>query len=243
MKRIRSLSQKKIREVHELFIVEGLRSVSEALNAKAPIKSILWTKEFSQKNAHFIKTISTDQNEAISTTEMKHISPASTPPGLLAVCKIPTFKTPKMNRNFIFLDHVSDPGNMGTILRTALWFGIQNIALSEGCIDPFNPKVVRGAMGAHFHLSWIGTMHINDFKDYTILGADHQGDSIQSVKIISNKWVLVMGSEAHGINENLKPSMNQLVAIPKIGSGDSLNVGVAMGILLHHLTAEALVSP
>jgi tRNA G18 (ribose-2'-O)-methylase SpoU len=91
-------------------------------------------------------------------------------------------------------------------------------------------------MGAHFYLSWIGTMPVNDFTDYTIIGADQRGNPMQSLEKTREKWVLIMGSEAHGIGKDIKPSLNQLVAIPKIGSGESLNVGVSTGILLHHLT-------
>ena len=236
MKLIRSLAYNKYREEHGLFLVEGFRSVHEAVIAKASIESIFWTNEFSQKNAGFMNSIRNIQNESISPSEMQQLSPSATPPGLLAICKIPTFSPPVMNNNFIYLDHVSDPGNMGTILRTALWFGIFNIAMSEGCIDPFNPKVVRGAMGTHFYLSWVGTMPINDFTDYTIIGADQKGNPMQSLGKTPEKWVLVMGSEARGISKDIKSSFNQLVAIPKIGSGESLNVGVSMGILLHHLT-------
>ena len=236
MKLIRSLVYKKYRGEHGLFLVEGFRSVHEAVIANASIESIFWTNEFSQKNPGFTNSIRNIQNESISPSEMQQLSPSATPPGLLAICKIPTFSPPVMNSNFIYLDHVSDPGNMGTILRTALWFGIHNIAMSEGCIDPFHPKVVRGAMGAHFYLSWIGTMPVNDFTDYTIIGADQKGNPMQSLEKPHEKWVLVMGSEAHGICKDIKPSLNQLVAIPKIGSGESLNVGVSMGILLHHLT-------
>ena len=236
MKLIRSLAYNKYREEHGLFLVEGFRSVHEAVIAKASIESIFWTNEFSQKNAGFMNSIRNIQNESISPSEMRQLSPSATPPGLLAICKIPTFSPPVMNNNFIYLDHVSDPGNMGTILRTALWFGIFNIAMSEGCIDPFNPKVVRGAMGAHFYFSWIGAMPVNDFTDYTIIGADQKGNPMQSLGKTPEKWVLVMGSEAHGICKDIKSSLNQLVAIPKIGSGESLNVGVSMGILLHHLT-------
>ena len=236
VKLIRSLQQKKFREEHGLFIVEGLRSIQEALRANASIESIFWTEAFSEKNSNHMNTISAVQNESILMAEMKQLSPSTTPPGVLAVCKIPIFDSPDMNRNFIYLDHISDPGNMGTILRTALWFGIHNIVLSEACIDPFNPKVVRGAMGAHFHISWIGTMPLCAFTDYTVLGADYRGNSILAVKKIPDKWVLVMGSEAHGISSDVHDKLDQLIAIPKVGTGESLNVGVSMGILLHCLT-------
>ncbi|MDP7330598.1 MAG: RNA methyltransferase [Candidatus Marinimicrobia bacterium] len=236
VKLIRSLQQKKFREEHGLFIVEGLRSIQEALRANASIESIFWTEAFSEKNSNHMNTISAVQNESILMAEMKQLSPSTTPPGVLAVCKIPIFDSPDMNRNFIYLDHISDPGNMGTILRTALWFGIHNIVLSEACIDPFNPKVVRGAMGAHFHISWIGTMPLCAFTDYKVLGADYRGNSILAVKKIPDKWVLVMGSEAHGISSDVHDELDQLIAIPKVGTGESLNVGVSMGILLHCLT-------
>jgi len=236
VKLIRSLQQKKFREEHGLFIVEGLRSIQEALRANASIESIFWTEAFSEKNSNHMNTISAVQNESVLMAEMKQLSPSTTPPGVLAVCKIPIFDSPDMNRNFIYLDHISDPGNMGTILRTALWFGIHNIVLSEACIDPFNPKVVRGAMGAHFHISWIGTMPLCAFTDYTVLGADYRGNSILAVKKIPDKWVLVMGSEAHGISSDVHDKLDQLIAIPKVGTGESLNVGVSMGILLHCLT-------
>ena len=236
VKLIRSLQQKKFREEHGLFIVEGLRSIQEALRANASIESIFWTEAFSEKNSNHMNTISAVQNESVLMAEMKQLSPSTTPPGVLAVCKIPIFDSPDMNRNFIYLDHISDPGNMGTILRTALWFGIHNIVLSEACIDPFNPKVVRGAMGAHFHISWIGTMPLCAFTDYTVLGADYRGNSILAVKKIPDKWVLVMGSEAHGISSDVHDELDQLIAVPKVGTGESLNVGVSMGILLHCLT-------
>ena len=236
VKLIRSLQQKKFREEHGLFIVEGLRSIQEALRANASIESIFWTEAFSEKNSNHMNTISAVQNESVLMAEMKQLSPSTTPPGVLAVCKIPIFDSPDMNRNFIYLDHISDPGNMGTILRTALWFGIHNIVLSEACIDPFNPKVVRGAMGAHFHISWIGTMPLCAFTDYKVLGADYRGNSILAVKKIPDKWVLVMGSEAHGISSDVHDKLDQLIAIPKVGTGESLNVGVSMGILLHCLT-------
>ena len=116
MKLIRSLAHKKYREKHGLFLVEGFRSVHEAVIANAFIESIFWTNEFSQKNPGFTNSIRNIQNVSISPSEMQQLSPSATPPGLLAICKIPPFNPPVMNNNFIYLDHVSDPGNMGTIL-------------------------------------------------------------------------------------------------------------------------------
>ena len=118
---------------------------------------------------------------------------------------------------------------MGTILRTAVWFGVDQVILSAGCIDLFNPKVVRSAMGAHFNLSWAGELSIDALEGYSRLGANQRGEPIQDLNPIPKKWALIMGSEA----EN---AIDRMVAIPSVGYGESLNVGVAMGILLHNLT-------
>ena len=124
---------------------------------------------------------------------------------------------------------------MGTIIRTASWFGISQIALSDGCIDPFNSKVVRSAMGTHFSLKWIGEKPIKDFKNYKLIGADPKSNNINQLPKTNNKWGLIMGSEAHGISSDIYSLMNDTIAIPKIGEGESLNIGVAIGILLYQL--------
>ena len=232
-KLIRSLHQKKFREQHGLFIIEGVRSIKDALTKKAHFKISVSTESFSQNNPDIIKAVNP---EIISEEDIKRLSPSISPSGILAVCKIPQFDNPDLNQNFIYLDHISDPGNMGTILRTAVWFGIDQMVLSDGCVDPFNPKVVRSSMGAHFQLSWIGHLEIHTLNNYTIIGADHRGAAIEPLGSFPKKWCLVMGNEAHGISENIKSVLDETMAIPKIGTGESLNVGVAMGILLNHLT-------
>ena len=232
-KLIRSLHQKKFREQHGLFIIEGVRSVKEAHAKNAHFEISVSTESFFQNNPDITKAVTP---EIISEADLKRLSPSVSPSGILAVCKIPQFDPPDLNQNFIYLDHISDPGNMGTILRTAVWFGINQMVLSDGCVDPFNPKVARSAMGAHFQLSWIGHLDIHTLNNHTIVGADHRGAAFDTFASLSEKWCLVMGSEAHGISENIKSALDETMAIPKIGAGESLNVAVAMGIFLNHLT-------
>jgi len=235
-KLIRSLHLKKFRGQRGLFIIEGIRAIKEALAAKIPLEIVLATEAFSNKNTSLTQLVESNKIGNISPKELNHLSPSASPSGILAVCKIPKFKNPNLDQNFIYLDNVSDPGNMGTILRTASWFGINQVGLSEGCIDPYNPKAVRSAMGAHFHLSWIGHLELSTMNKHTIIGADHRGKSIDSLEKKSENWVLVLGSEAHGLSETVRAALDKTVAIPQIGAGESLNVGVAMGILLFHLT-------
>ena len=121
---------------------------------------------------------------------------------------------------------------MGTILRTASWFGIEQIVLSDKCIDPFNPKVVAAAMGSHFQIKFLGQENLDKLDDYLWIGASLDGKMLEQPMKIDEKWILVMGSEAHGIDEKIKSRLDEIFTIPKLGEGESLNVGVAMGIIL-----------
>ena len=196
----------------------------------------MYTKGFSNKFPNLIKKIQSLDCSLISEKELKKLSPSDSPSGIIGIANKIEYSEFNYDENFIFLDKIADPGNMGTIIRTASWFGISQIALSDGCIDPFNSKVVRSAMGTHFSLKWIGEKSIKDFKNYKLIGADPKSNNINQLPKTNHKWGLIMGSEAHGISSDIYSLMNDTIAIPKIGEGESLNIGVAMGILLYQLT-------
>lgn len=206
------------------------------MDAKGDIEQIVFTETFAQRHNDLIEKIGPFTQAIISEDEIKQLSPSTSPSGVLAVCNKIQFDSIDLDKHVIYLDQISDPGNMGTILRTAAWFGIDQVALSPGCIDLFNPKVVRSAMGAHFDLSWVGEISIDALEGYVCLGADHRGESIQELNTVPEKWALIMGSEAHGLSSDMQNVLDHRIAIPKIGTGESLNVGVAMGILLQNLT-------
>ena len=235
-KQVKSLHLKKYRSLNNQFIVEGSRSVSSAIDAKALIDSVFYTLDFSKKNPTLLEKVNRIPSKIVSSKEIRKLSPSANPSGILATCKIPKFEPFNKNKNIIFLDNVSDPGNLGTILRTALWFGIDQIGYSSKSIDPYNPKVVRSAMGAHFSISWLGELSLDDIKGYKILGADHRGKSIHTINIDNQRWALIMGSEAQGISKSAHSCIDELIGIPKVGEGESINVGVSMGILLNELT-------
>ena len=231
-KTIKSLKSRKFRYTLERFTVEGSRLIKTILEKGAFLESVFFTKAFETKNLEFIKQIDSDILFDISEKEMKDLSNMTTPSGILAISKFPNYEKLNFGKNIIFLDQISDPGNMGTILRTASWFGVEQIVLSDKCIDPFNPKVVAAAMGSHFQIKFLGQESLDKLDDYLWIGASLDGKMLkQSIKI-NEKWILVMGSEAHGIDKKIKPRLDEIYTVPKLGEGESLNVGVAMGIIL-----------
>ncbi len=178
---------------------------------------------------------------SISEKEMAGICDTVSPSGILALCKPPdSLKINIYNsENWLYLDEIQDPNNLGTLLRSADWFGVKNVALSKNCIDIYNPKVLRGGMGVHFRLSIHENILLNKFKEnqHTIIGAFQKGDSVYDVdRKMATPWILVIGNEARGINKNNIDLINLAVTIPKFGSGESLNAAVAGSILLYHLT-------
>ena len=242
IKSLSSLSMKKGREAEGKFLVEGFRIIRSALKNNAKIDNIYISNEF--KNSKEFKTIDDLITENICTEFLDEkiinkICQTVHPAGIVATCHLP--KDIKIQEsledNWVYLDRVSDPGNIGTLLRTAAWFGVNNIALSAECADPFNPKVVRSAMGAHFLLNIFMGIDLLEFKKnkYCIIGGDQNGSPVDGFDAIKEKWALVIGSEGHGISENNKKHIEYFLSIPSRGSGNSLNAAVAGGVLIHQL--------
>ena len=245
IKLIKSLAQKKFRNLHQLFVLEGERLVSEIVRSKTLIKQVYITDEFIAKPQHVplldLIARNTIITNSISEKEMKGICNTISPPGILALCKLPNSHEIDINKseNWLYLDELRDPGNLGTLLRSADWFGIKNVAFSENCVDAFNTKVLRGGMGSQFRLNLYEDVSLKDFNEssHTIIGAFKKGERIQDVdKKISQPWILVIGNEAHGINKKYNNQINIKITIPTLGSGESLNAAVAGSILLYHLT-------
>ena len=246
-KLIKSLVKKKYRKLHQLFVIEGERLVSEVVQSNIIIKQIYITDEFIAKPQHnsLMDLIANNAiiTNPISEKEMKGICDTISPSGILALCTLPNSNDIDINTsgNWLYLDEIQDPGNLGTLLRSANWFGIKNVALSENSIDCYNPKVLRGGMGAHFNIDIFQEVQLDTFDNHTIIGAFQEGENIyklNSDKIIP--WVLVLGNEAHGISKKHSDLINVKITISKIGSGESLNAAVAGSIILYYLTAPLL---
>ena len=242
IKQLSRLSTKKGRNEYGLYLIEGLRIIRSALRVQTQINRIFVTAKFEESVDYQLISNRLNQilkPEIIDEKTMKQITQTVTPSGILAVCSLPkiTELPSTIASNWLYLDKIADPGNLGTLLRSAAWFGTTQVALSPHCADLFNPKVMRGGMGAHFSLQMVTNCDLRQFKssDHLIIGADHRGMSIIDFNHNAKDWVLVIGSEAHGISKENSNHMEYSLSIPANGSGNSLNAAVAGSIMLYCL--------
>ena len=241
IKKIKSLHSKKGRELHNLILIEGKRLINQVINSHFNIDKVWMTEDFKNKNLDMKEALHNINFEIIPENEIKKISSTKNSSGILGIVRIPINDIKKMNERIIILDGISDPGNLGTILRTANWFGIRNVVLSEGCVDQYNTKVIRSAMGSHFSMNIVKTdilKFIENLKsnNFQIIAAElDTKNSITSLEIVSNRWALLMGSEAHGLSESVCGLIDSKIKIPQFGEIESLNVSVACGIFLYHM--------
>ena len=237
-KTIHSLRYTKHRKDYNKFLIEGKRIVESALVCNANIDIIFCSDDFLKKNKSWVRK-HLKKDATIKTIEKKtllKISNTKSPQEILAVCDIPKQEPIKLTMDkWIYLDKISDPGNMGTLIRSCEWFGIKNIALSPKCADPYNPKSIRAAMGAHFGVTIHTNTDLSIFKKtHRIIAADLRGENASTYKF-PDKCVLVLGSEAHGISYQNLGYVKDFIFINKLGSGNSLNVSTAGSILIYLL--------
>lgn len=226
---MKSLHQKKFRKEHGLFLIEGKKPVEEALQSNFKLHSLY------SCDATFLEKFK--QGILVNSKDMAQISALNTPSDYLAVLYIPDNRSISISsKSQIILDGISDPGNMGTILRTADWFGFDEIVCSEDTVELYNPKVVQSTMGSLFRVKVHYTdlsVYLNELKNsgYIVTGADLDGENAFDFAF-PEKTALVVGSESHGIRPNVESLLSKKVNIPGAGKAESLNAGIAAGILL-----------
>ena len=227
-KLINSLVKKKFRQKYNKFVVEGVKNIKEVLNSSIYVEKIYSIddtfNDFPSKNI------------LIAERELKKISQLVTPNTALAVCEIPQEKNIQKNGFIIALDDIRDPGNLGTIIRMADWFGIQQIVCSKETVDSYNPKVIQSTMGSFIRVQINYTDLEEFFETYShpILGTFMDGENLYKTKL-PEKAVLLMGNEANGISEKLESFVTQRLSIPRMGKlqqTESLNVAMATSIIL-----------
>jgi len=242
IKFIRSLRLKKNRRLDKKVILEGFRLICESINAGIKIDYIIVIENF-ESDLLNQKQFRNQSIKYCSKNNFHKISDTKNSQGIIAVADIKKYSNQSLdeikNNNLVILDGIQDPGNLGTIMRTSVWYGVNSIALTHNTVDPFNLKCMRSAMGAHFYLNNIiqdNYLNIinylkNNYKNIYV--ADMQGENLNKIKSNGN-WALILGSEAHGININFQQFKQ--ITIKKIGQLESLNVSVASGIVMNHLS-------
>jgi len=229
VKVITSLSQKKYRQKHKLFIAEGIKVVNELLNSSFEIDTLFAVDNFKTD-------ISSDKIIRIAQKDLQKISNLKTPNKVLGLFKIPDEKPLQKNGITIALDAINDPGNLGTIIRLCDWFGVSQLVCSNDTVDCYNQKVVQASMGSLKRTSIIYTdleTYLQEIQLPTFI-ADMDGKNIYK-STLPKEAILIMGNEANGVSDEIKVLIKNKIAIPRFGETqetESLNVATATAILL-----------
>lgn len=241
IKHIRSLALGKFRKQHKQFVAEGHKIVEEML-LTGGFQYQLFVSENQVESLSSV--VQAAPFQLISDNEMKQISQLTTPPGVLAVVEFANqmYALDELGSNLnLVLDGIRDPGNLGTIIRTAEWFGVEHIFVSPDTVDPYHPKVVQATMGSLFRvgvtetdlIALISEVQADGFQVY---GAVMDGVSVYETKLTSQASFLVIGSESHGISKAVRALIKNPISIPSYARGklktESLNASVAAAVLL-----------
>jgi TrmH family RNA methyltransferase len=239
VKYIQSLAHKKFREEEGVFVIEGTKMVGELI------------QEFPDKIVHLYATqqwvdevvrekMLDGKISVIDEMTLGKISQLKSPNQVVAVVKIPTHlaKDNSKSKLTVVLDQIQDPGNLGTIIRTCDWFGVQSIVCSLDTVDAYNPKTVQSAKGSllRMNIQYADLItYLSSKKGVAIFAAALNGNSIYEIEV-KEPSIIIVGNEASGISKEVMVLANQTITIPKIGKAESLNAGIATAIILSHFT-------
>lgn len=239
---IKSLQQKKFRREQRLFVAEGFKSVAEFIASGYRIHTVYHTPAVTAK---MHKLPNKTNSEEISAAELQKMSSLTTPQEVLAVIHLPEW--PKLTRNDLLnrftlvLDGVQDPGNLGTIIRTADWFGIKNIICSEDTVDAYNPKVVQATMGslARINLHYNNLAELLPQLNLPVFGAMLDGENIYNTNF-GTEGLIAMGNEGNGLRPEIQELITKSVTIPRLGGAESLNVAIATALFCSEISRPSL---
>lgn len=242
---IRKLHRRKFREKEGVFIAEGFNALEAAL--KTTCHSIL---EVVADEDHLESIVDILPGNVpvygCSGSIMEEISTEKTPQGVVVICRRGKFHFPDLEHGasdtLLYLDRISDPGNLGTILRTAAWFDVRQLILSPSCVDPFNTKAIRASAGTIFGIAIYQSVdppQIRQFADktgYRMIAMVPRGGISPGEEKKGGKNIVMLGQEADGLSEELTGYADRLVSIPGGGNVESLNLSVAAAIILYEIT-------
>lgn len=237
IKKLVRLNTKKHRETEGLFIAEGEHLVEMVLSSGFLVEDIVMSESFYEKNSNNYSSNITLVPDSL----FLKISDAKSPQGVMAVIKMPDAKSDIDYGKYIYCDNLQDPGNLGTVIRTADAFSFDGVIISKDCADVFSPKVIRSSQGSVFNVRLITDADIN-----TIAGAQKKGFKVtstalygESVKLsdmkVSSDNIFVVGNEGSGVAKEILEISDEVAYIPMTGKAESLNVGVAAAILMYEV--------
>ncbi len=241
-KYIQSLHHKKFRDAENAFIAEGSKVVMELMtSSKIVCEHILAKADWLNENERFMRKYYKGPLETVEDFELGKISALSTPNQVLGIFKkIQQGSVNVAGQISLALDTIQDPGNLGTIIRIADWFGVINIICSENCVDIYNPKVVQSTMGSLGRVEVVYTNlfeFLNRNNSIPIYAAALNGKSVGELKELK-EGILLIGNESKGISAEVMQMATEKITIPKYGMAESLNAAVATGIILSHLRSS-----
>lgn len=249
LKYVRSLSQKKVRNAEKKFLLEGWRALKDVLNSSFQVEMVCIAHRYldDPDYAKIVKDIRERHIplKELTELELRQASETVQAQGVIAVVRQQTLElSDRLLRSaslIVAADAVADPGNVGSILRTADWFSADLVMLGKGCVELYNEKVVRSTVGSLFHVPVVEGVdlmaELEQLKKqaFSIVGLSADGNVPFTDHAWGTKNVLVVGNEAHGVGKETRAVSDVVVKIPRFGNAESLNVGVACGIVLAHL--------
>ncbi len=232
-KSIQCLHQKKYRQETKKFLVEGAKSVLELLKSDYAVENVYATKEFLLAHNSLIESKKV-RAQVVSGTELNAFGTLEHNDGALAIARQSESPLPRELKGIVLaLDDIRDPGNLGTIIRIADWYGITHIVCSPTCVDWYNPKVISATMGSFARVMG----HYTDLGAYLktqklpVLGAFLEGKSVHEFTF-PKSGILVIGSESHGISKEIEKLVTEKITIPRFGRAESLNAAVASAVII-----------
>lgn len=239
IKYIQSLQQKKLRHTHYVYVVEGEKIIYEYIQSDYPLDNIYATEEWISENLALLQKKKLSVVE-VTSRELEQISSLTTPNKVLALAKMPELPSAKVGLASLLtkglhlaLDNIQDPGNLGTIIRTADWFGVDSIICSEDCVDAYNSKVVQATMGSLARVKIFTTELSSLFEKSSlpVYAATLEGENIFNKKLLKDAIVLI-GNESKGLSNELAQLAHKKISVPRFGKAESLNASIAAAVIL-----------
>lgn len=236
MKQLKKLHTKKGRDQSRLFLIEGVHLIEEALKYDGVVKEIYVEENFVLPTSFHIQNVAVTY---VTKRVMTELSQTETPQGVVAVCRKLTHDVNFVQGTYLLIDRVQDPGNVGTMIRTADAAGLTAVILSEGTVDMYNDKVIRASQGSIFHIPVVKANLLEWVEKYKenipIFGTSLTNAKSYEKVEKQNDFALIVGNEGEGVSRELLSKTRENIFIPMYGKAESLNVAVATGILLYHL--------